>query len=76
MALARCELHQPKLGKKSHVHSVPAAGKGLVCGSDGCFNDAQVWLTSSEFQEYRKGETVFAPDSATAKFRVEKFKQT
>lgn len=72
MALARCELHPPKPGKKMHVHAVTAAGKGLVCGSAGCFNDAQIWLTDEEWQEYTKGETVFAPDSATAKFRAQR----
>ena len=56
------------------MHAVPAAGKGLVCGADRCFHDAQVWLTAEEFKKYRKGETVFAPDSATTKFRVRKSK--
>jgi len=31
-----------------------------------------VWLTVEEFRAYRNGETIFAPDSATAKFRVER----
>jgi hypothetical protein len=70
MALARCALHPPTAQKKSYVQAVAAAGKGLVCGSAGCFNDAQVWLTSAELLDYQNGETVFSPDSATAKFRV------
>ena len=73
MALARCEIHVPKPGKTTYVRSVPAAGKGLVCGHEGCFNDALVWLNHSEAKEYEAGETIFQPDSATAKFRVQKF---
>ena len=74
MALARCDLHPPHAGKRMHVHAVPAAGKGLVCGADRCFHDAQVWLTAEEFKKYQKGETVFAPNSAITKFRVRKSK--
>ncbi len=72
MALARCEHHPPQAGKKTYVRAVPAAGPGLVCGADRCFSDAQVWLTAEEAQAYERGETVFAPDSATAKFRVQR----
>jgi hypothetical protein len=55
------------------VQAVPPAGRGLVCGSDGCFNDADVWLTDTELKEYLGGETVFSPPTAAAKFRVQKF---
>jgi hypothetical protein len=75
MALARCELHPPQPGKKTYVLAVAAAGKGLVCGSDRCFNDAQVWMTATEVKDYQAGETVFAPDSAVAKFRVPRFQK-
>ncbi len=70
MALARCSLHPPQSGKQSYIRNVPAAGKGLVCGSDRCSNDALVWLTSSESAEYERGETIFSPPTAAAKFRV------
>lgn len=73
MALARCAIHPPGPGKQVYVKAVPAAGKGLVCGADRCFNDADVWLTGPELKEYRAGETVFSPPTAAAKFRVQKF---
>jgi hypothetical protein len=73
MALARCEVHAPKPGKHTYVKGVPAAGKGLVCGSDRCSGDAQVWLTATELKDYQTGETVFSAPSASAKFRVRPF---
>jgi hypothetical protein len=73
MALARCSAHPPQPGKQTHVQGVPAAGKGLVCGTVGCFNDADVWLTHEELKDYQNGETVFAAASNTAKFRVQRF---
>jgi hypothetical protein len=73
MALARCSAHSPQPGKQVYVQGVPAAGKGLVCGAPGCFNDADVWLTASELKEYQAGETIFEGPTASAKFRVQRF---
>jgi hypothetical protein len=73
MALARCEAHPPQPGKQTYVKGVPAAGKGLVCGADRCYSDAQVWLTASELKEYQTGETIFSGPTAAAKFRAQRF---
>ena len=72
MALARCVAHPPDPGKWAYVKAVPAAGRGLVCGVDGCRNDAEVWLTADDVRAYTAGETIFPETTVAAKFRVQK----
>ena len=72
MALARCELHEPTGSKRAYVKAVPAAGPGIVCGTDRCCNDAMIWLDSDEYQAYQAKETVFSLPTQAAKVRAKR----
>lgn len=76
MALARCEKcgvpsgrTKTYSGKRYLAVGHPASG--LICGSARCRNHALVWLTFDQEEMYRKGERIFAMDTATAKIQVQ-----
>ena len=76
MALVRCEQHskpKPKGKTKEYIKSVEPVGypdTALICGIKDCSNPGLVWLVAHEWEEYKSGERIFKPDSATSKFKV------
>jgi hypothetical protein len=77
MAIARCDTHgrpkaakPPEYGKQPHL-PVGHPNSGVICGSKGCTNPAQIWLKQDEEREYLAGGRIFSIHTYTAKVRVE-----
>jgi hypothetical protein len=77
MAIARCETcgrptanKPPEYAEHPHL-PVGHPNSGVVCGSRGCANPAQIWLKLDEEERYRAGERIFGIHTYTAKVAVQ-----
>jgi hypothetical protein len=77
MAIARCEKcgrpkakKSPEYGQQPHL-PVGYPNSGVICGSTGCTNPAQIWLKLDEENQYRSGQRIFSIRTYTAKLIVQ-----
>jgi hypothetical protein len=74
MALARCDVCGSPKGRTDtypYAHSpVGHPNSGVVCGKRGCENQAYLWLTEEEQENYKQGQRVFYLPTDAAKVRV------
>ncbi len=76
MAIARCErCGRPRAIKPPDYSEAPKRPVGypdtaLVCGTNGCDNNALVWLKKDEERLYQSGQRVFDLRTNSAKVRV------
>ena len=63
MAVARCDIHQPKMSQKlDYIRVAEVAGDqqhGIRCAVKGCQEPARIWSKHLEAFEYRDGKRVF-----------------
>ncbi len=77
MAIARCERcgrprakKPPDYGDNPHL-PVGHPNSGVICGSKGCTNAAQIWLKLDEEEQYGRGERIFGIRTNSAKVIIQ-----
>ena len=76
MAIARCEqCGKPRANKPPDYSETPQKPvgypeKALVCGTNGCDNNALVWLKRDQERLYRNGQRIFDLRTNSAKVHI------
>ena len=74
MALVRCQKHgKPKGRTKTYVASVNPVGypqTAAICGLTGCEEPGFIWLDTSEYADYQRGQRIFSVPNNAIKVRV------
>jgi hypothetical protein len=74
MALARCENHPSRGRTKAYVTTRLPIGypsSAVICGRPDCAENAKIYLTQEEENNYQLGQRIFSYDSNVAKVMVQ-----